>query len=156
MRPNTKYASPLWPIALAIWSMGIASLAMAEEVSEIELPNEHEFIRLQDVSIIEKEGRTAINGSAFKFRDRFMPWGSHLHIDLVDLAANDEGETKEIVIERVIYRFRRNDFDDGGRFERFFKYVDLSDPAIDKIVVKTFTQMHDDSCGEEAPAVPEQ
>lgn len=148
MRPNIEYVRPLWPMALAIWSMGFASLAIAKEVTEIELPNEHGFIRLQDVSIIEKEGRTAINGSAFKFRDKFMPWGSHLHIDLVDLAANDEGEEKEIVIERVIYRFRRNDFDDGGRFERFFKYVDLSNPAIDKVVVKTFTQKHTETCGE--------
>jgi len=134
-------------ILLIASSMSVAALAETVSASEIELPNEHEFIRIENVSIVEKGNKTAINGSAIKFRDRFMIWGSHLHIDLVDLTTNEEGEEVEVLLEREIYRFRRNDFDDGGRFERFFKYVDLSNPNIDKIVIETYTQRHDDTCG---------
>ncbi len=134
-------------ILAIILSINIDAFAETVKAAEIELPNEHEFIRIENVSIVEKEGKTAINGSAIKFRDRFMIWGSHLHIDLVDLTTNEEGEEVEVLLEREIYRFRRNDLDDGGRFERFFKYVDLSNPDIDKIVLETYTQRHDDTCG---------
>ncbi len=115
---------------------------------EIELPNEHEFLQVRDVTIIEKEGQTAINGSVFKIRNKFMPWGSHLHIDLIDVSTNDEGEEEEILLDRVEYRFRRNDFDDGNKFKRFFKYVDLSNQSLDKIVIESFTQKHSETCGD--------
>jgi len=121
----------------------------AQPTIPIELPNEHEFIRLQDVEIITKEGRTALKGSAFKTSAHYMPWGSHLHIDLVASVQNEEGDISEVLIGREIYRFRRNDFDDGGRFERFFSYLDLSDPKVEKIVIETFTQKHSDTCGSE-------
>jgi len=116
---------------------------------DIDLPNEHPFLKVKNVDTIEKEGKTAINGSVFKIRNKFMPWGSHLHIDLVDLSTNEDGEEEEILLDRVEYRFRRNDFDDGNKFKRFFKYVDLSNPSIDKIVIESFTQKHSETCGQE-------
>lgn len=127
----------------------LATLFGRVENLPIELPNEHEFLQVRDVTIIEKEGKTAINGSVFKIRNKFMPWGSHLHIDLVDLSTNEDGEEEEILLDRVEYRFRRNDFDDGNKFKRFFKYVDLSNPSIDKIVIESFTQKHSETCGQE-------
>ncbi len=153
MYPVKSYLYLKQAIVLVIASsMSTAALAETVSASKIELPNEHEFIRIENVSIVEKEGKTAINGSAIKFRDRFMIWGSHLHIDLVDLTTNEEGEVVEVLLEREVYRFRRNDFDDGERLERFFKYVDLSNPNIDKIVLETYTQRHDDTCGLEEQA----
>ncbi len=127
---------------LAALTFVSAAFAQSSPQVEIELPNKHEFMRLDNVLIKEKEGRTAINGSVFKTSKKHLPWGSHLHIDLLGHA---EGE--EVIIERVLYRFRRSDFDDSGRFQRFFKYIDLSNPKIDKIVVEPFTQKHDDKCG---------
>jgi hypothetical protein len=132
----------------------LANLFGRVENLPIELPNEHPFLKIKDVVILEKENKTAINGSVFKIRNKFMPWGSHLHIDLVDLSTNDEDEEEEILLERVEYRFRRNDFDDGNKFKRFFKYVDLSDPSIDKIVIESFTQKHSETCGQEAEESP--
>ena len=138
----------------AALSFAAISTLLAQEYPPIDLPNEHEFIRLQDVEVIEKDGRSAINGSAFKFRGRFMPWGSHLHIDLIDIQSNDEDEEMDVLVERILYRFRRNDFDDGNKFKRFFKYVDLSNAEIDKIEVETFTQQHNETCGEESEESP--
>ncbi|MDQ8180382.1 hypothetical protein [Pelagicoccus sp. SDUM812005] len=116
---------------------------------KIELPNEHEFLKIKNVEIIEKEGKTAINGSVFKIRNKFMPWGSHLHIDLIDLETNDEGQEEEVLLDRITYRFRRNDFDDGNKFKRFFKYIDLSNPQIDLVEIEAFTQKHTETCGTE-------
>jgi len=142
-------------IAISLLVVSICcALGAAVPSPEIELPNEHEFLQVGDVTIIEKEGRTAINGSVFKIRGKFMPWGSHLHIDLVDLSTNEEGEEEEILLERVEYRFRRNDFDDGNKFKRFFKYVDLSNQSIDRIVIESFTQKHSETCGQETEESP--
>lgn len=152
-RINRNTSSPRANLAkrasLLLLALGAVSMAEAQPQIDIELPNEHEFIRLQDVEIKEQDGRTAINGSAVRTRNKFVPWGSHLHIDLIEVVANDEGEENDTLLRREIYRFRRSDFDDGGRFERFFTYVDLSDPSIDKIVMDTFTQRHTETCGEE-------
>jgi hypothetical protein len=139
-----------WKLAILFFVVPIfCSLEASASNPEIELPNEHEFLQVRNVTILEKEGQTAINGSVFKIRNKFIPWGSHLHIDLIDVSTNDEGEEEEILLERVEYRFRRNDFDDGNKFKRFFKYVDLSNPSIDKIVIESFTQKHSETCGQE-------
>ncbi|MDQ8198235.1 hypothetical protein QEH56_08765 [Pelagicoccus enzymogenes] len=146
----SNQATGSWKFAILFFVVPIfCSLGAAAPNPEIELPNEHEFLQIRDVIILEKEGQTAINGSVFKIRNKFMPWGSHLHIDLIDISTNDEGEEEEILLERVEYRFRRNDFDDGNKFKRFFKYVDLSNQSLDKIVIKSFTQKHSETCGQE-------
>lgn len=147
---TSKQHTRSWKLTIFLLVVPIfCTLEASASNPEIELPNEHEFLQVRDVSIVEKEGQTAINGSVFKIRNKFMPWGSHLHIDLVDLSTNEEGEEEEILLERVEYRFRRNDFDDGNKFKRFFKYVDLSNPSIDKIVIDSFTQKHSETCGQE-------
>lgn len=146
-----KYTTPrkMLTNGLILVCVPMTALSAAANEPKIELPNEHPFLKVRSVDIIEKEGKTAINGSVFKIRDKFIPWGSHLHIDLIDLATNDEGEEEKVLLERITYRFRRNDFDDGNKFKRFFKYVDLSNPNIDKIEIESFTQQHSDTCGEE-------
>ena len=135
--------------AILLATLALAQLSSAAPSIPIELPNEHPFLKVRDVDIVEKEGKTALNGSVFKIRNKFMPWGSHLHLDLIDIQTNEEGEEVEVLIERDTYRFRRNDFDDGNKFKRFFQYVDLSKPNIDKIEIESFTQQHSDTCGEE-------
>lgn len=146
-RFNRNAAVRIFALSL-LASLSLAQLSAAPSIP-IELPNEHPFLKVRDVDIVEKEGKTALNGSVFKIRNKFMPWGSHLHIDLIDIQTNEEGEEVEVLIECVTYRFRRNDFDDGNKFKRFFTYVDLSNPDIDKIEIESFTQQHSDICGEE-------
>ena len=147
-----KIKTPLNAPKIAIFLLCITITTVHGRSSEpdIELPNEHEFLKIKNVEIIEKEGKTAINGSVFKIRDKFMPWGSHLHIDLIDLETNDEGQEEEVLLDRITYRFRRNDFDDGNKFKRFFKYIDLSNPEIDLVEIEAFTQKHTETCGDEA------
>ncbi|EDY82750.1 hypothetical protein VDG1235_2373 [Verrucomicrobiia bacterium DG1235] len=145
----SNQATGLRKLALSLLVGSIlCALGAAAPNPEIELPNEHEFLQVRDVTILEKEGQTAINGSVFKIRNKFMPWGSHLHIDLIDVSTNEEGEEEDILLDRVEYRFRRNDFDDGNKFKRFFKYVDLSNQNLNKIVIDSFTQKHSETCGD--------
>lgn len=153
---NRKWASSPRKLVIAFLFFSISSAVEAAIPNiEIELPNEHEFLKVRDVSIIEKDGKTALNGSVFKISHKFMPWGSHLHFDLIDNVTDDEGNEEEVLVERITYRFRRYDFDDGNIFKRFFNYVDLSKPNIDKIVIESFTQAHSETCGKETEAPSE-
>lgn len=142
-------------MSAAPFGFGSVAGAATLDLLPIELPNEHEAIHLQDVEIVEKNGRQAIKGLMLKTKQLFMPRSSHLHIDFTRQTANAAGEVEDVVVDRQTYLFRRRDFRHSRRIESFFKYIDPPEKSVEKIVVEAFTQSHSDSCGKE-DAAPDQ
>lgn len=114
---------------LALLALAAAALSpLAAAAPEIVLPNEHDFLKLEDVSIGESEdGDPVLRGAIIRHRRQRVPPGTHLYIEALD--------AEEKRVSETVYRLRRTDFNGSETQQHFLKFVDLSDPRIAKVVV---------------------